>query len=83
MGEKIKELKTRFDAGEHGGAPILGISRPVIKAHGSSDANAIKNAIRQAIHFVETGINDEIRSFAIDYDSKKLLADAEKFYTEI
>ena len=83
MGEKIKELKQRFDAGEHGGAPLLGISRPVLKAHGSSDANAIKNAIRQAIYFVDTGINDEIKAFAADYDIKKLLADAEKMYTEI
>ncbi|MBR7117729.1 MAG: phosphate acyltransferase PlsX [Clostridia bacterium] len=83
MGEKIRELKHRFDAGEHGGAPLLGISRPVIKAHGSSDANAIKNAIRQTIHFVETGINDEIKAFAMDYDIKKILADAEKLYTEI
>ncbi len=78
MGEKIKELKHRFDANEHGGAPLLGISKPVIKAHGSSDANAIKNAVRQAIHFVETGINEEITAFAIDYDEKKILADAEK-----
>ncbi len=83
MGEKIKDLKHRFDANEHGGAPILGISKPVIKAHGSSDANAIKNAIRQAIHFVETGINDEIASFAQDYDEKKLLADAEKIFNDI
>ena len=82
MGEKIKELKQRFDANEHGGAPLLGISKPVIKAHGSSDANAIKNAIRQAIYFVETGINEEIIAFAADYEEKKLLADAEKFYTE-
>lgn len=82
MGEKIRELKQRFDAGEHGGAPILGISKPVIKAHGSSDANAIKNAIRQAIHFVSTGINDEIMAFAADYDDKKLLADADSLYTE-
>lgn len=83
MGEKIKDLKHRFDANEHGGAPILGISKPVIKAHGSSDANAIKNAIRQSIHFVETGINDEIASFAQDYDEKKLLADAEKIFNDI
>lgn len=83
MGEKIKEMKQRFDASEHGGAPLLGISKPVIKAHGSSDANAIKNAVRQAIHFVETGINNEISSFASAYDEKKILADMEKAYTEI
>ena len=76
MKEKIKEMKLRFDSSEHGGAPILGISKPVIKAHGSSDAKAIKNAVRQAIFFVETGINDDIAAFAEDYDDKKLLADA-------
>ena len=61
-------------------AAMLGISRPVIKAHGSSDANAIKNAVRQAISFVEGAINDDITAFAEDYDDKKLLADAEKLY---
>ena len=78
MKEKIKDMKHRFDASDHGGAPLLGISRPVIKAHGSSDAKAIKNAIRQAIFFVETGINDDITIFAADYDDKKLIADAER-----
>ncbi len=80
MKEKIKKLKQRFDANEHGGAPILGIRNPVIKAHGSSDANAIKNAVRQAVSFVETGINEDIRLFAEDYDDKKILADAEKMF---
>ncbi len=80
MKEKIKEMKHRFDASEHGGAPLLGISKPVIKANGSSDANAIKNAVRQAIFFVETGINNDIAVFAEGYDDKKLLADAEKIY---
>ena len=80
MKEKIGEIKHRFDTSEHGGAPILGITKPVIKAHGSSDAKAIKNAVRQAIHVVETGINDEIAAFAADYDDKKLLAEAERMY---
>ncbi len=82
MKNKIKDMKQKFDASEHGGAPLLGISKPVIKAHGSSDANAIKNAVRQAIYFIETGINDDIIMFAKDYDEKKLLADAEKMYTD-
>ena len=82
MKEKVKEMKHRFDASEHGGAPLLGISKPVIKAHGSSDSIAIMNAVRQAIHFVDTGINDDIRIFAADYDEKKLLRDAERLYTE-
>ena len=48
------------DYTEYGGAPLMGISRPVIKAHGSSNANAIKNAIRQAKLFVSSGVNEEI-----------------------
>ena len=80
MGKKLHTIKNRFDASEHGGAPLLGISRPVIKAHGSSDAKAIKNAVRQAIGFVSTGINADIAAFAENYDEKKLLADAERQY---
>lgn len=82
MKGKITELKARFDASEHGGAPILGITKPVIKAHGSSDATAIKNAVRQAICFIESGVNDDIVAFAVNYDEKKLLADVERMYTE-
>ena len=81
MKEKIREIKSRFDSSEHGGAPLLGISKPVIKAHGSSDAKAIKNAVRQAISFVKTGINEEISKFAADFDDKKMIADAERMYS--
>jgi len=44
----MKGLKTMFDASAVGGAPLLGVSVPVIKAHGNSNGIAIKNAIRQA-----------------------------------
>ncbi len=56
----LKAFKKKFDASEYGGAPLLGISKPVIKAHGSSDAKAVKNAIKQAIYYVNTGIIVEI-----------------------
>ena len=49
------EFKKDFDVKEHGGSPILGIRKPVIKAHGSSDAHAFKSAIRQAMRFAESG----------------------------
>ena len=83
MYDKIKEMRQRFDSAEHGGAPLLGISKPVIKAHGSSDAVAIKNAVRQAIFFVQTGINDDIAIFAEDYDDKKMISDTEKMYEKV
>ena len=56
----IYALKSAFDASEYGGAPLLGLKKPVFKAHGSSDALAIKNAVRQAIRFVETDVNGKI-----------------------
>ena len=49
--KQINAFKKKFDYKEYGGAPLLGIRKPVIKAHGSSDAKAFKNAIRQAINF--------------------------------
>lgn len=56
----MASLKHDFDSSAYGGAPILGISKPVIKAHGSSDARAIQNAVRQAIDYHSTGIIYEI-----------------------
>jgi glycerol-3-phosphate acyltransferase PlsX len=43
-----------MDYSEHGGAPLLGTLKPVIKAHGSSNSKAVKNAIRQAAKCVES-----------------------------
>ena len=57
----ITDMKSRLDYKEHGGSVLLGIGKPVIKAHGSSDARAIKSAIRQAISAVESGYCDDIR----------------------
>lgn len=56
----LKQLKKQFDASETGGSPFLGIRKPVIKAHGSSDARAIQNACRQAAQFASTGVTEEI-----------------------
>ncbi len=63
MKDQLHGLKKQFDASEHGGAPLLGLKKPVIKAHGSSDAAAICNAIRQAYTFVQTGVIDEITEY--------------------
>ena len=49
-------LKVRMDYSEFGGAPLLGVNGVVIKAHGSSDAKAIRNAIKQAKTCAEKNI---------------------------
>lgn len=71
MQKAIKAFKKKFDASEYGGAPLLGISKPVIKAHGSSDAKAVKNAIKQAIYYVNTGIIVEIARQSSQLNVKK------------
>ena len=58
--DEFHALKASLDPNEVGGTAMLGISKPVIKAHGSSDARAIYNAIRQAIAFADSGIIDDI-----------------------
>ncbi|HIS76516.1 MAG TPA: phosphate acyltransferase PlsX [Candidatus Merdivicinus excrementipullorum] len=58
--KKIKALKKSMDYTEYGGAPLLGITQPVIKAHGSSNPKAFKNAIRQARDFAQSGMIEEL-----------------------
>ena len=58
--KSFMQFKKDMDAKEHGGSPVLGLRKPVIKAHGSSDARAFKNAIRQAIRFAESGATSTI-----------------------
>ena len=56
VSDGLKKFKKLMSSSEVGGTALLGISKPVIKAHGSSDAYAIKNAIRQANQFASSGI---------------------------
>jgi glycerol-3-phosphate acyltransferase PlsX len=53
-------FKKRLDYSEYGGAPLLGVKGVCIVAHGSSNANAMKNAIRVAAQFATTKINAKI-----------------------
>ncbi len=57
---KIKEFQKSMDYKEEGGAVLMGISCPVIKAHGSSDAKAFFNAVRQAKKCVDGNITATI-----------------------
>ncbi len=58
---KGESIKKALDYREFGGSVIIGISKPVIKAHGSSDARAIRSAVRQAMGAVEQGYCDRIK----------------------
>lgn len=61
--DEVKNFKKKIDYTEVGGAVLLGISKPVIKAHGSSDAKAFFNAIRQAKNCVDGGVIGQISGY--------------------
>ncbi|MEG1592917.1 MAG: phosphate acyltransferase PlsX [Oscillibacter sp.] len=58
----LRAFKRMLDPSEIGGTPFLGITRPVIKAHGSSNALAIRNAVRQAKEFAESGFIADVET---------------------
>ncbi len=58
----INDMKTQFDYKEYGGAVLLGVQKPVVKAHGSADARTFKNAIRQGVSFVSTDLINKIET---------------------
>jgi len=62
MRKVFKVLKKSIDYAEYGGAPLLGVNGCVIVSHGKSNAKAIKNAIFQAINYVEADITSKIES---------------------
>ena len=65
MRKVFKLLKKEIDYAEEGGAPLIGIKGCAIVGHGKSNPKAIKNAIFQAIRYVDTGVNEHIeRSLA-------------------
>lgn len=65
--KSFSRLAHAFDPAEQGGAPILGLSKPVIKAHGSSDARAFKNAVLEAVRFAKSGVIEDLKETAARY----------------
>lgn len=68
--KSLYSLKDKMNYDDIGGAPLLGVKKPVIKAHGSSNANAIKNAIKQAKRCAENDVAGKISA-----DLQKIASD--------
>ena len=66
--DKLGELKKEFDYSEYGGAPILGVKGPIVKMHGSSSANAVKNTILKGIPFVEEKVVETIQNSVLEIE---------------
>jgi glycerol-3-phosphate acyltransferase PlsX len=66
--DKMTELKQEFDYSEYGGAPILGVRGPIVKMHGSSNANAVKNTILKGIPYVSENVVDTIQNSVLEIE---------------
>lgn len=75
--KKGESIRKAMDYREVGGSILIGITKPVIKAHGSSDARAVCGAIRQAINAVESGFCDDIRAHVAEMSLPREAHDAE------
>ena len=70
--DKLKGLKKEFDYSEYGGAPILGVKGPIVKMHGSSNSNAVKNTILKAIPFAEEDVVGIIQNSVLEIEELEL-----------
>lgn len=68
LSDKLKELKAEFDYSEYGGAPILGVKGAVVKMHGSSNANAVKNTILKGIPYAENNVVQMIQNSVLELE---------------
>ena len=66
--DKLGELKQEFDYSEYGGAPILGVKGPLVKMHGSSNANGVKNSILKAVPFAREDVVGIIQSTVLEIE---------------
>jgi len=69
----FRNIKKRLDYSEYGGAPLLGIRQMVVVAHGSSNARAIRNAIRSVKEFSEHRANEQIERGIADTNEQPLV----------
>ncbi|MGA4720292.1 phosphate acyltransferase PlsX [Fictibacillus nanhaiensis] len=68
---KLRGIKDKLDYTEYGGAGLFGLAAPVIKAHGSSNANAMLNAIRQTKSMIEKNVVPTIQNHVQFQDNKE------------
>jgi glycerol-3-phosphate acyltransferase PlsX len=69
----FQRLKKKLDYSEYGGAPLLGVQRLVVIGHGSSNARAIRNAVRIVKEFSEHGASDRIEEGIAETHARELL----------
>lgn len=67
---EMKQLKKQIDYNEYGGAPIMGISKPVFKAHGNAKAKTFRNALRLTAEYVNANVVNEISAAMVEVNAQ-------------
>ena len=75
----FQRLKKKLDYSEYGGAPLLGVQRLVVIGHGSSNARAIRSAVRIVKEFAEHGAGDRIEEGIAETHARESVLADEKF----
>jgi len=70
----FQNLKKRLDYAEYGGAPLLGVRKIVVVGHGSSNARAVRNAIRNVKEFSEHGALERIERGIVETNAREAVA---------
>ena len=81
--DDFKAIKSMMDYTEYGGAPLLGVKGGAIKANGSSDGFAIKNAVNQAIKFASGNVVEDIEKVLKDLEEKEKAKKEEQVKEEV
>lgn len=64
--KSLRQIRHTFDASAYGAAPIIGLAKPVFKAHGNADAATIASAVRQAVRYIEGGAAREMAALSFN-----------------
>lgn len=64
--DDLKEFKKTMSASKYGGAPLLGTKKPIVKAHGSSDSEAVKNAVIYAYKYAMSSLIKDLESWVVE-----------------
>ncbi len=70
LNKEIKELRDYFDYNKYGAAPIMGVSKPVLKAHGNAKADTLVSAMKSVIEFTQTDVIGQIEKNIVALKSK-------------
>jgi glycerol-3-phosphate acyltransferase PlsX len=73
LANQLRKMQAETDYSSYGGAPILGVKKPLIKTHGSSSAETIKNAVIKSVEFVKQNAIETIEGAMVEIEKFEIV----------